>query len=510
MTQPHKPSPKKPGPIDKGMAYGYVPPQAVELEQAVLGAIMLKRDKLDEVVRILKTPETFYTDANQKVYEAILDLIQRGEMVDLLTVTNRLRIRGNLEIVGGAHYVMGLTMNVVSAAHVETHARLVMEKFMQREIIRISGEAIQRAYNDDKDAFENLEIAQYQLGAITDHIRSGTIKSIGQSLTATVQEMYTASLNPSDMLGLPTGISKFDLVTLGLTAPDLIVLAGGTGEGKTTLALNIAEHIAQTTGPIGFFSLEMKDRQLIWKILSGRIREQIKDIRKGNFSQEKWNQLNREVVPALKKLGIYMYDVGGLNIVELKAIARTMKKKHGIKALFIDYIQLVRAAGKRFGSREEEVNYVSKELKALAMELEVPIIALSQLSRLEKGTKRMYRLSDLRESGAIEQDADGVVFVYRPTVHDQVEMNIDGQHCRFTETDALIVIEKWRLGETANILVRFDGAFNKFSDHDPLAGAWPSPEPEPFPAYSAAINAAGSTAIDITQPRSVQQEDLPF
>ena len=487
-------------PQNDAAIYGRLPPQAPELEAAVLGALMLEQSAADTVMPLLKSPECLYVDANQKIYSAIQTLYRKGSAIDMLTVCEELRKTNEIESVGGAYYVTSLTMNVVSAAHLESHARIVLEKYMQREIIRIASEAMNAAYEGADDVFDQLDAVQANFGLVNDSIRTSNIKSFGASLKATIAGMQEAQERGGDLIGHATGLTKLDAISSGLSAPDLITIAAGTGEGKTTFALNLAQHIAASGTPAGFFSLEMRDRQLVWKVLSGELQEQIKDIRKGSIGTEKWNRLHG--MKQLFNLPLFMYDKGGINITELKAVARTMHKKMGVRVLFIDYVQLVRATpGKRHGTREQEVNEVSKELKALAMELDMPIIMLSQLNRLEKGVKRMYRLSDLRESGALEQDSDGVVFIYRPTEHGQAEMNVDGQQMRFTETDAMIDIAKWRLGETGMFRVRFDGAFNKFSDYDP----W-----QPAKPFSAALAAAAPQSFtDYTVPQH-EQGDAPF
>jgi len=448
------------------LVYGRIPPQLPDVEEAVLGCILLEKNAADTVIRILREPECFYVDANQKIYAAILRLVNKGQPIDMLTVIEELRAAGEFEIVGGAAYLVKLTSSVVSGAHAETHSMLIMQKFMMRELIRISGETIAKAYEDSEDVFDLMEATQTAMSGINDHIRTGTIKSLAGSILPTIMEMREARNNNTNMLGLKTGLTKLDEITLGLTAPDLIVLAAGTGEGKTSLALNIAESIARSGSPVGFFSLEMKDKQLVWKILSRILEEEIKVVRGGKFSDAKWTELEGTILNEVRQIPLYIYDKGGINIIELKATARTMKKKYGIQALFIDYIQLVRGAGKKFGTREEEVNFVSKELKGLAMDLEIPIIALSQLNRMEKGkAARLYALSDLRESGAIEQDADGVIFVFRPSQHKCPEMNIGGTDMTFDDTDAIIDIAKWRLGEVGAFRAKFVKQHNQFTDY---------------------------------------------
>jgi replicative DNA helicase len=484
-----------------------VPPQALEPERAVLGTIMLEREKLSEVLAIVRKPECFYLDSHQKIYSAVQTLDFKGSPVDLLTVTEELRKVGDLERVGGAYYLTQLTMSVSSGAHVQAHARIVLEKWMSRELIRICSSATEKAYEDAEDVFDQLEKAEVALSAITDTIRTGNIKRAGEVFIEAIRDMKEARFRPDGITGLPTGIGKLDGLTRGLQPSNLIILAAGTGEGKTTFALNLCEHVARNSGPSGFISLEMHDRELIWKLISRHIREDVNSVMSGNFSEGKWNELDHS--RHILDLPLHIYDKGGLNIVELKATARTMVKKHGIKLLAIDYIQLVRGIpGKRYGTREEEVNDVSKNLKALAMELNIPIIALSQLNRMEKGAKRMYVLSDLRESGAIEQDANAVWFIYRPSEHKLTDFEGEA----VTEFDAWLLIAKARLGDKGKFRLRFDGAFNQFSDYEEELKSYNEYNP-----YSAAIAAAGRKIIDFSEPQKTtynepqdESEDLPF
>lgn len=492
--------------IELQVPQGRVPPQAKELEEAVLGAMLLEKDRQSEVMSIIRSPDVFYIDAHQLVYACIQELYARGATIDLLTVTDALRKRGELDQIGGAAFLTRLTMSVISSAHVEAHARIVLEKWISREVIRICGKGMNTAYEDAEDVFDQLEQLEVKLAGITNRIRTGSIKRLGDSLHDVVEGMKSASHRSDGMVGLPTGLTKLDAQTRGLHAGNLTVIAASTGEGKTTLALTLAYNIARNTAPVGYFSLEMLDRELIWKMISSELQEDVDSVMSGNFSSDKWRMLEREVLRKLYDLNFYMYAVGGLNIIELKAIARGMVLKHGAKVLFVDYLQLIRGIpGKRYGTREQEVNEVSKELKALAMELQVPVVALSQVSRLEKGTKRMYQLSDLRESGAIENDASNVWFIYRPYAHKLAEF--EGIYC--TELDAFINIAKARLGQTGMFRVRFDGAFNKFSDYvDTPPDVFGDAKP-----FSPGISSA-RPVIDFTVPKSKlfidEKADTPF
>lgn len=495
------------------LIYGKVPPQAIELEKAILGIIMLQPDKLDLVLRIIKNAECFYVDAHQKIYKAIITLVGVGSAADPLLIAEELKKQSEFEIVGGMYYLMSLT-DVTSDASVEKYARVVMEKFMAREVITICGNAISDAYEDSSDVFEVLGKAETGLTSILDNIKSGSIKNFAEIFRATIKDMLEAKERPGTMLGVTTGLKKLDAILLGFAPPDLTILAAGTREGKTTLALNSCKAAAEAGDPAGFISLEMKDRQLMLKVLSGEVQEDIKTLRTGKFGEDKWSALTGSILKSVSALPIYVYDIGGLNIVELKAIARTMKKKYKIKILYIDYLQLIVGAGKKFGTREEEVNYISKQLKSLAMELDIPIVALSQLNRPPKGVKRNYVLQDLRESGAIEQDADNVIFIYRPSLHEVAEMEVGGETWRFGEMDAVVSIAKCRLGEEGDIRATFYGKYNQFVDYDSFPEMQQSSQHSP---YSQGLSNAGHNQVRNTpgfqQPRSPESEwtpDKPF
>lgn len=449
------------------LVYGKIPPQAIDLEKAVLATVMNEPEKLDIVLRIIKSEDVFYVDAHQRIYKAILALVVKGSHVDALIVKSQLESSGELEMIGGFWGLSDIANYFSKGANVEVHARIVVEKYMLREIIRQCGEAISLAYDDAEDVFELLAKTEGGLSAMQDLARSGNIKSFAQIFDSTVSDMQEAATRPDGMLGVTTGLKRLDEILLGFAAPDLTVLAAGTREGKTTLALNAAKSAAENGYPVGFFSLEMRDKQQMLKVLSGELQEDVRTLRTGKISRDKWDVLNGAVKRSVGALPIYIYDIGGLNIVELKALARTMKKKFDVKILYVDYIQLIRGVpGFKYGKREEEVNHVSKELKALAMELDLPIVALAQLSRIKD--KRTYVLSDLRESGAIEQDADNVIFIFRPVLHHMEDMEVGNEIWRFTETDAVIEIAKCRLGQEGSIRATFYGKYNQFVDYDQI------------------------------------------
>lgn len=455
---------KKPERPAENFIFGKMAPQAPDLEGAVLGALMLEPKSLEKVFPILKMDD-FYSDANQRVYNAICQLVISGNLrVDFMTVCEWLRKNSELEMVGGPYYVTSLTRDVVSSAHIEEHSMIVKQKSLLRATIRICGEAIGDAFENSSDCFELLSKTTLALSELEDGIRARKITTIGDAMAAAIEKIAEAGQSDDEMIGIRTGFHEFDGITAGLTEPDLIVLAGGPGEGKSTFGLQMADQMAANGTPVAFFSLEMENRQLMWKMISAVLNIDIKSVRRGRLSGDQWETVNKTANDSRNK-PFYLYDQGGLSIFDLRAILRSLKSKYGIKAAFIDYLQLLTTEGgnRNFGIREQEINYISKQLKEAAKELGIVIIALSQLNRLEKGAKRTYKLSDLRESGSIEQDADGVIFVWRPMYHGIPKFSLDYHNeIHFTDEDTIILISKWRLGATGFFRMLFKGFANKF------------------------------------------------
>lgn len=446
------------------LVYGKIPPQAIELEEAVLGAVMLEKDKLAEVLEIIQSVECFYVDANQKIYAAIRRLFDKGMPVDLLTVTEELRKSNELEIVGGAYYLTRLTMSVVSSAHVEAHARIIMEKFIQRELIRISGNVISDAYEDSTDVFDLLDKAESNLYEITDkHLRKN-FKSMKDVLVATIHEIEESKNKKEDLTGVPSGFTVLDQLTNGWQKTDLIILAARPSVGKTAFSLNLAMNAAMNSAkefPVAVFSLEMGSGQIVKRMLSAVTDVSMESISRGRMEEHEFIQLTQRM-NKLAKAPIYLDDQAALNIFELRAKARRLKQRHDIQMIIIDYLQLMQGSTDKGGNREQEISKISRDLKALAKELEIPIIALSQLNRSVESRKesKVPQLSDLRESGAIEQDADLVMFLYRPEYYginnDEMGTPIAGE--------THIHVAKHRNGSTDTVKVRFIKEYQKFVD----------------------------------------------
>jgi replicative DNA helicase len=404
------------------LALGKVPPQAKELEEAILGAIMLEKDKFPDVLEILNTAECFYVDAHQRIYGAIIRLNNKGYAIDLLTVAEELKKTDELELVGGPYFLTKLTHGVVSSAHVIGHARIVLEKFIQRELIKICSKIINSAYEDKSDVFEMLDKAETDLFDIGNNYLRKNYSSLQDILVETIDQIEKARDQKDDITGVPSGFPSLDAITAGWQPTDLIILAARPAVGKTAFALNLAMNAAMNaTNPRGVavFSLEMGSTQLVKRMLSAVTDVRLESITRGQMEDYEFKQLHQRM-DKLAKAPIFLDDQAGLNIFELRAKCRRLKAKHDLQLIIIDYLQLMQGHDKS-GNREQEISKISRELKGLAKELEVPIIALSQLSRAvetRSGDKgKIPQLSDLRESGAIEQDADMVIFIYRPEYH---------------------------------------------------------------------------------------------
>lgn len=417
------------------MVYGKLPPQARELEEAVLGAIMLEKGAFDTVIETLRNPECFYVDAHQRIFRAMQSLANKSQPIDILTVVEELRSNEELEMIGGPYYVTKLTNSVVSAANVDSHARIVMQKFIQRELIRISGEIITDAYEDSTDVFDLLDDAESKLFEITNSHMKSTIQPIDDVLIKTIQRIEDLRNRNEDITGVPSGFKSLDRVTYGWQNSDLIILAARPAVGKTAFALNLARNAIMSAGnptPVAFFSLEMSAAQLVQRVLAAESEIMLEKISRGKMEEHEMKQLYTKGIQRLSQAPLFIDDTAALNIFELRAKCRKLKNKHNIGMVIIDYLQLMSGTGdNRNGNREQEISNISRNLKGLAKELNIPIIALSQLSRavetrsIKEGS-RIPQLSDLRESGAIEQDADMVMFLYRPDYYD-MNTNAEGE-----------------------------------------------------------------------------------
>ncbi len=441
-----------------------LPPQAVDIEEAVLGAMMLERNALSAVIDILK-PDTFYKESHQKIFTTIRDLFGKSEPVDILTVTNELKRTGNLELVGGPFYIAQLTNRVASSANIEYHARIIIQKYIQRELIRITTGITKDAYEDSTDVLELLDRAEQNLFSVgEDNLRRNwqDMKSI---VREAIKEIETASQQAGHLTGVGTGFSALDRITNGWQKSDLIIIASRPSMGKTAFVLTMARNIAvDLEKPVAFFSLEMSSVQLVIRLLSSESYIDAGKIKSGRLEDDDWKQLHSKI-NKLTNASLYIDDTPALSIFELRAKCRRLKQQHDIKAVIVDYLQLMSTGSDNRGNREQEISNISRSLKSLAKELNIPVIVLSQLSRAVEtrgGSKRPI-LSDLRESGAIEQDADLVLFIYRP---DYYKIDEDEQGNPTEEGIAEIIVAKHRNGATGNVKLRFKKEFAKFEDLD--------------------------------------------
>ncbi|SHJ32896.1 primary replicative DNA helicase [Arenibacter nanhaiticus] len=444
---------------------GKIPPQAVDLEEVVLGALMIDKKGVDEVIDILH-PEVFYKDAHRFIFEAIFKLFENSEPIDLLTVSSQLKKDGRLEGAGGDFYLIKLTQKVASSAHIEFHARIILQKFIQRSLIKISNEIIEEAYDDATDVFDLLDTAESKLYDVT----QGNLKrsaETAQNLVMQAKKKIEEIAGKEGLSGIPSGFDKLDKLTSGWQPSDLIIVAARPGMGKTALTLSMARNIAVNSNiGVAFFSLEMSSVQLITRLISSETGLSSEKLRTGKLEKHEWEQLNVKV-KALENAPLFIDDTPSLSIFDLRAKARRLASQFGIKMIIIDYLQLMTAGGsQKGGNREQEISTISRNLKALAKELSVPVIALSQLSRAVEtrgGSKRPV-LSDLRESGAIEQDADIVSFIYRPEYYKIDEW--DDEERSPTAGQGEFIVAKHRNGGLENIRLKFIGNLGKFDNLD--------------------------------------------
>ncbi len=444
---------------------GKLPPQAVEIEEVVLGALMLERDALSTVIDILK-PGSFYRDAHKLIYEAIVELFNNTEPVDIKTVVHQLRKTGNLEVVGGAYYIAGLTTKVNSAANIEYHARIISEQSIKRELIKISTELQQEAYEDTIDVFKLLDKAEQALFDVSEsHIRKNYDK-MSSLLNQAIQEIEDRKNKEDGLTGVPSGFTALDRVTSGWQKTDLVIIAARPGMGKTAFVVSAIRNAAiEFNKPAAIFSLEMSSVQLVNRLVSAEAELESEKLKRGDLAEHEWQQLLHKT-KELSEAPIYIDDTPGLSILELRAKARRLVAQHGVSLIVIDYLQLMtgdtsKSAG---GNREQEIASISRALKGIAKELDVPVIALSQLSRSveTRGGDKRPQLSDLRESGSIEQDADMVMFLYRPEYYG-ITQSEDGMPLQGTGE---VIIAKHRNGRLENVQLKFIGKFTKFADLD--------------------------------------------
>ncbi len=447
-----------------GLELGKKPPQAMDLEEAVLGALMLEKDAIISVQDLLK-PDSFYRESHQKIYRSIQELSTQHQPIDIYTVAEELKKKGELEEIGGPYYLAQLTLRVGSSAHIEYHAKVISEKYIQRSLIGISSEIQRDSFDDAVNVGELLDSAQQKIFELAEgNIRSET-QHVGSIVAEAIKEIEDAQQRTDGLSGTASSFTKLDEITLGFQPADLIIVAARPSMGKTAFVLSMARNMAiDHESPVAFFSLEMSSLQLVKRLITSETGIASEKIRGGQrLADYEWKQLETKV-RNLIDAPLYIDDTPALSIFEFRAKARRLVMTHKIKAIIIDYLQLMTGPPDLRGLREQEVSAISRSLKAIAKELYVPILALSQLNRSveTRGGNKRPQLSDLRESGAIEQDADLVLFIHRPEYYGITD-DTDGSDLRGI---AEIIIAKHRNGATGDIKLRFYNKEAKFSNLD--------------------------------------------
>jgi len=445
------------------MGKGVVPPHETELEEAVLGAILIDSQSLNDTIDILN-PEVFYSEAHVEIFRSIKQLFNSQKPIDILTVANDLKTRGVLDLVGGDYYLAMLSQKVSSSAHTEFHARLIIQKHIQRELIRVSNEIIKEAYDPSTDVLELLDHAEGKIFEIADGNLKKNFESAENLIVQAIKRIQDIS-KKDGLSGVASGFNAVDKVTSGWQMSDLIIIAARPGMGKTAYVLSMARNIAVNNNQaVALFSLEMSSVQLITRMISSETGLSGEQLRKGTLEPHEWQQLNTRI-KKLEKAPIYIDDTPALSVFDLRAKCRRLKAQFDIQIIIVDYLQLMTTGGdKNAGNREQEISIISRSLKGLAKELNVPVIALSQLNRSveTRGSSKRPLLADLRESGAIEQDADLVCFIYRPEYYGfDVWDDEAGTPC---QGQAEFLIAKHRNGATTNVRLRFEDKLAKFSD----------------------------------------------
>lgn len=442
---------------------GKLPPQAVDLEEVVLGAMMIDKKGVDEVIDILQ-PEAFYKESHQLIFSSIISLFEKQEPIDIKTVSFQLKKDGNLNRVGGDYYLIELSQKVSSSAHIEFHSRIILQKFIQRKLISISNDIIEDSYDETSDVFDLLDKAESKIYDISQRNLKKDTQSAEDLVLAAKKKIEEIS-KKEGLSGIASGFGEIDRLTSGWQPSDLIIVAARPGMGKTAFTLSMARNITvENNIPVAFFSLEMSAIQLITRLISSETGLNSEKLRTGKLEKFEWELLNVKVTN-LENAPLYIDDTPSLSIFELRAKARRLSSQFGIKLIVVDYLQLMTlGSSQKTGNREQEISTISRNLKALAKELDIPIIALSQLSRaveLRGGTKRPI-LSDLRESGAIEQDADIVSFLYRPEYYKIDEWDDEERSPALGQAE--FIVAKHRNGGLSSIKLKFINSLGKFEN----------------------------------------------
>lgn len=473
---------------------GKVPPQAKDLEEVILGSIMLEQGAIDEVIDIL-SPDMLYDPKHIEVYKCILDLYSKSSPVDLPSVNEALRKAGKIESIGGAMFLIGLTDRIVSTSNLEYHSRIISQKYIQRKLIETSSKTIKACYDDTEDVFDILSESEAERDAMLDQISTRKEVTNADLVRNVIEDIKRNRNKGGELTGVPSGLKEIDLITGGWQGSDLIIIAARPGMGKSAFTLVAAKNASKKKKPVAFFSLEMSNAQLMNRLLSIETEIPLEAFRKKKFTDYEIKTLEIKQ-KELNSMDIFWDDTPALSVTEFRAKCRKLKRKHGIELIVIDYLQLMTAGSSHKGNREQEISFISRSLKGVAKELNVPVIALSQLSRAVEsrpGNAKRPMLSDLRESGSIEQDADMVCFLYRPEYYGLIEK----ENGESTVGLAEFIISKHRNGSLDDVELRFIGKTTNFIDGDSVLIdlEWDSPE------------------LSVLQPNksfNAQYEDNPF
>jgi replicative DNA helicase len=494
---------------------GKVPPQAVDLEQAVLGAMMLEKNAVTETIDIL-SQESFYDPKHQYIFGVIKDLFGTSKPIDILTVIDKLKRNGELEAAGGAAYVSQLTSRVASTAHVEFHARIISEKHIKRELIRMCTEVMRDAFDDTNDVFDVLNKAEGDLFKIAENNMGKAVDVMQNVVREAIEEIEAAAQNSDGISGIPTGFFALDKITAGWQRSDMIVIAARPAMGKTAFVLSMARNTAVDHNQgVAIFSLEMSSVQLVKRLIASETRLPAEKLRKGDLRDDEFQQLHSRI-SKLATAPLYIDDTPGISIFDLRAKCRRLKMQYDIQVVIIDYLQLMTAGGKTQGNREQEISSISRSIKEIAKELNVPMIALSQLSRSveQRGGDKRPVLSDLRESGAIEQDADIVSFIYRPEYYGFMQDEDGNSNAGVGE----IIIAKHRNGALDSVRLRFIGQYARFDNMEGFDESEHDSAPQQLGASNDFDAQAGNTYTIPSKLNSFDEdidldssgEDVPF
>lgn len=434
-----------------------LPPQSLEAEQAVLGAIILEGESIIKAIEII-SPEDFYSERHRKIYQAMLELFDKNEPIDLITLSEHLKDKGEIDEIGGVSYLSNLATVVPTSANIRYHAKLIREKALLRSLIRACTEIVTKVYEEPEDAEEMIDYAERLIFEISEK-RTNTnfypMKDVVKQTFRIIENMYEKK---SVVTGISSGFTDLDALTSGFQPGDLIIIGGRPGMGKTAFSLNIAQHVGVEIGePVAFFSLEMSKEQVAMRLLSSMAMVNSSALRKGFISKKDWQRITDAAVK-LSEAPIYIDDSSQMSVLEIRAKARRLKMEKGrLGLIIIDYLQLMRSRN-NYEVREQEIAEISRSLKAMAKELKVPVIALSQLNRsVEKNSDKRPTLANLRESGAIEQDADVIIFLYRDEVYNKKNPANKGK--------AEVIVAKQRNGPTDVIYLTFLSDYMRFLDY---------------------------------------------